>query len=355
MPINCANSPLSGVWAPQNHLKHLYYGAGCVQEHLVSNLPSSSSRVLIITGTSIYTKTPLINNLEALLGHSHAATFSGIQQHGQEDGVDQAAKLAADIQEIDTILSIGGGSPIDSAKTVCYRIHEKAGRKLVHMAIPTTLSAAECTAGGGFTRPDGTKVGFMHPAMGVSVIFYDASFARYTPERLWLSTGMRAVDHAVETMYHPNASEMPWKALAIWALTILAENLPLVKDTHGSEAADDFTTKLQLAAFASSGLRGSNFSGGMGLSHSLGHALGSPYGIPRKSRSIFLLPCITHPPPNWKLAQESAQAHKAEFVQGRESKTSSFLRGVGKSASIAQVQYSGRCNPRTRLIEQRQC
>ncbi|KAF7552270.1 hypothetical protein G7Z17_g4426 [Cylindrodendrum hubeiense] len=303
MAMQCTNYPLFGLWSPQKHLNHLYYGAGCVEKHLISALPSPSSKVFIVTGASISTKTPLIQRLEQLLGKYHAKTYAGIKQHGQEEGVDEATELVAEIETVDTILSVGGGSPIDSAKTVCYRIHERTGKLLTHITIPTTLSAAECTAGGGFTRPDGTKVGFMHPSMGVTTIFYDAAFARFTPQALWLSTGMRAVDHAVETMYHPNASEMPWKALALWSVAGLAEGLPQAKLVHGSDEGNDVTTKLQLAAFASSGLRGSNFRGGMGLSHSLGHALGSPYCIPHGETScLTLAPVIRHKAENSTMA-----------------------------------------------------
>ncbi|KAH7150527.1 alcohol dehydrogenase [Dactylonectria estremocensis] len=294
MAMQCTDSPLSGLWEPQSHLKYLYYGAGCVEKHLISTLPSPSSRVFIITGSSLSTKTPLIRRLEVMLGDLHAGIYDGIKQHGQEDGVDEATELVLGLEAVDTLLSVGGGSPIDSAKTVAFRIHERTGRLLLHATIPTTLSAAECTAGGGFTRRDGTKAGFMAASMGITTIFYDATFARLTPPRLWLSTGMRALDHAVETMYHPNASEMPWKALALWSAAGLAEGLPQAKMVHGSD--DDMalyvTTKLQLAAFASSGLRGSNFRGNMGLSHSLGHALGSPYGIP---------PNIQYPVPQTRL------------------------------------------------------
>ncbi|RSL71868.1 hypothetical protein CEP54_001013 [Fusarium duplospermum] len=295
MAIECTDSPLSGLWRPQDHLKYLHYGSGCVERHLLSVIPSPTSKVFIITGSSMATKTPAIRKLEELLGELHAGTYSDIKQHGQAEGVDEATRLVNQDGMIDTVVSVGGGSPIDSAKMVCFRIHESAGRTLTHIAIPTTLSAAECTAGGGFTRSDGTKLGFMHPSMGVGAIFYDASFARHTPKRLWLSTGMRAVDHAVETVYHPNASEVPWKGLAQWALGVLVECLPAADKIHGDDTADDITTKLQLAAFASSGLRGSNFRGGMGLSHSLGHALGSPYGIPHGETSCLTLgPVLRH-------------------------------------------------------------
>jgi alcohol dehydrogenase class IV len=262
-------------------MKHLYYGPSCVDNYLLSTLPSPSSMVFIVTGNSIAAKTPLIQQLESLLGSHHAGTFSSIKQHGRVAEVDQALNAVANEPTIDTILSVGGGSPIDSSKTISFRIHQKTGKFLAHITIPTTLSAAECTAGGGYTGEDGVKIGFMAPEMGITAIFYDPAFAKYTPTKLWLATGMRAVDHAVETFYHPYATEMPWKALANWALITLFECLPKSKTSHPNDG--EVITKLMLAAFASSGFRGSNFRGGMGLSHALGHALGSPYGIPRKS------------------------------------------------------------------------
>lgn len=280
MATKSSNSPLFGLWQPQSHLKYLYYGPGCVENYLLTTLPTQSSKVFIITGNSIATKTPLVKQLETLLGERHARTFAGIKQHGQVVGVDQATEIVASDPSIDTILSLGGGSPIDSAKTISFRTHEKTGKFLTHIAIPTTLSAAECTAAGGYTKADGRKIGFGAAGMGITAIFYDGGYSKYTPTELWLTTGMRAVDHAVESYYHPYATEVPWKAMSNWALATLFECLPKAKASHPND--EDVIVRLHLAAFASLAFRGKNVQGGMGLSHSLGHALGSPYGIARK-------------------------------------------------------------------------
>ena len=287
MSLESSSCPLIGLWQPQLQLSHLYYGPSSVEKHLLSTLPSPSSKVFIITGTSIATKTPLVRHLEALLKSHHADTFSGIRQHGPVADVDLATERVTADPSIDTILSLGGGSPIDAAKTISYRVKEKTGAFLTHLTIPTTLSAAECTAGGGYTRADGVKTGFMAPEMAVKAIFYDPWYAGFTPQDLWLATGMRALDHAVECFYHPFATEMPWKALASWAVATLFECLPRARAAQAPD--EDVTTRLLLAAFASSGLKGRNFAGGMGLSHSLGHALGSPYGIPHGITSCLTL------------------------------------------------------------------
>ncbi|KAH8691027.1 putative Maleylacetate reductase [Phaeosphaeriaceae sp. PMI808] len=282
-----ATSTLSGLWQPRINLKHLYYGSGCVEQHLLGTLPGPSSKVFIVTGTSLATKTPLVRQLEEKLGRYHAGTTAGIGQHGPIADVERAIELVLSRPEVDTIVSLGGGSPIDTAKVISLRVKEMRGSFLTHLTIPTTLSAAECTAGGGYTKADGVKVGFRAPEMAVSAIFYDPQYARYTPKDLWLSTGMRAMDHAVECMYHPSSAEVPWKALSIWAVGELFECLSRARDSHPHDEV--VTTRLMLAAYGSSGLKGENLKGGMGLSHSLGHALGSPYGIPHGITSCMTL------------------------------------------------------------------
>lgn len=145
--------------------------------------------------------------------------------------------------DIDTIISIGGGSPIDSAKAISYRVHEKTGNFLHHISIPTTLSAAECSFLAGYTQEDGMKTGVRDPKIAVSVIIYDAKFALKTPEKLWLSTGIRALDHAVELMYNPAATEAPSKPLSLSSIQALFEYLPKYKEDPKNE---NYLTKCML-------------------------------------------------------------------------------------------------------------
>jgi alcohol dehydrogenase class IV len=134
-------------------------------------------------------------------------------------------------------------------------------------------------------------------------VIYDSQFALHTPERLWTSTGLRAMDHAIELLYHPTASEMPARWLTLQAAATLFENLPLYKKNPKDE---EVITKLQLAAFASLGFLGYNIKGGLGLSHALGYALGSPYGIPHGITSCLTLGHVV------KLkAQDGAAAEQA--------------------------------------------
>lgn len=279
------NQPLSGLWQP-TQLQKLFYGSGSVAKHLSSCLPTENSKAFIITGQSLATKTPLVQRVEELLGSRHAGTFSKIGEHAPVAQLDEATQLVEKDASVDTVISIGGGSPIDSSKAISYRLHEKSGKWLYHITIPTTLSASECTMMAGFTSSDGVKTGVRAPELVPHVVVYDASFAAHTPERLWMSTGMRAMDHAIELLYHPTASEMPARWQCLQAAASLFENLPLYKNDPRNE---DTITKLQLAAFASLGFLGTNIKGGLGLSHGLGYALGSPYSIPHGITSCLTL------------------------------------------------------------------
>jgi alcohol dehydrogenase class IV len=276
--------PLSGLYKP-TQLKALYYGPDSVSKYLLSSLPTESSKAFIVTGSSLANKTKLISQVENLLGQRHAATFSKIGQHAPVSDLDEATQLVQADSTIDTVISVGGGSPIDSAKVISYRNKEKLGKTLFHITIPTTLSAAECTSFGGFTNEQGVKTGVGGPEYAPSVVIYDATFALETPPQLWLSTGLRALDHAVECMYHLTATELT-HLMNLQAASNLFVYLPRYK----RDPKDiDTITSLQLAAFASLGYLGLNLAGGLGLSHTLGYALGSPYQIPHGVTSCLTL------------------------------------------------------------------
>ncbi|KAM0708128.1 hypothetical protein Q7P35_004778 [Cladosporium inversicolor] len=277
--------PLSGLWKP-THLERLHYGPGSVKKYLLECLPKDTSKAFIITGSSLATKTSLIKQVEELLGDKHAGTFSKIGQHAPIAQLDEATELVKKDNTIDTIISIGGGSPIDSAKAISYRVNEQTGKYLFHITIPTTLSAAECTSNAGYTDKSGLKTGVSNPKLAAKAVLYDAKFALDTPPWLFLSTGMRAMDHAMETMYHGYSTEMPTRLMALNAASELFKYLPKYKQNPKDE---DTITRLQLAAFASLGFLGLNVKGGLGLSHTLGYAMGSPYGIPHGITSCLSL------------------------------------------------------------------
>lgn len=65
----------------------------------------------------------------------------------------------------DVLISIGGGSPIDSAKAIAYQIHEDTGKWIPSIAVPTTLSVAETTQNAGFTTEEKKKIAVSNPEL----------------------------------------------------------------------------------------------------------------------------------------------------------------------------------------------
>lgn len=285
MMTDSSQHPLAGLWRP-THLERLCYGPDSVKKHLLECLPKDTSKAFIITGNSLASKTDLIKQVEELLGDKHAGTFSKIGQHAPVEQLDEATELVKKDTSIDTIISIGGGSPIDSAKAISYRVNEQTGSFLHHVTIPTTLSAAECTIIAGYTDKSGLKTGVAHAKLAPQAVIYDSKFALHTPPWLLMSTGMRAMDHAMELMYYPSSTEMPCRIMALNAAGDLFKFLPKYKQNPQDE---DAITRLQLASFASLGFLGLNLKGGLGLSHVLGYALGSPYQIPHGITSCMTL------------------------------------------------------------------
>lgn len=90
-------------------------------------------------------------------------------------------------------------------------------------------------------------------------------------------------------MYHPLASEIPTKRMCLEAIKDLFTYLPKSKADPNDA---DVRTKLFLACYAS--LFPFLYTGGVGLSHSIGHAIGATYSIPHGITSCLSLSPTVH-------------------------------------------------------------
>ncbi|MFL5309253.1 MAG: iron-containing alcohol dehydrogenase, partial [Myxococcales bacterium] len=157
---------------------------------------------------------------------------------------------------------------------------------LPHLAVPTTLSVAELAGSAGFSA-EGTKekVGVAAAELRPAAVFYDADLAVKTPLDLWLTTGIRAVDHAAETLLAPGEHPLP-DAAALDGLRRLRKGLLATKANPADKAA---RTECQLGAWHSYLLPGP---AAKGLSHTLGKRLGSRHDIPHGVSSCLVLPHV---------------------------------------------------------------
>lgn len=151
------------------------------------------------------------------------------------------------------------------------------------ISIPTSLSAGEYSNFAGGTE-DSTfrKHSFQKPLKGPRLVILDPKLAATTPDSVWLSSGIRAVDHCVETLCSNMAYE-DTDALAEKGLSLLVPGLLRCKRDH-----EDYEARLNcqlgsvdaMAACTSGKVE-------LGASHGIGHQVGIMF--PPKLRSIFVL------------------------------------------------------------------
>ncbi|KAG1881470.1 alcohol dehydrogenase IV [Suillus tomentosus] len=285
----------AGSYAHTNTLEGVYYGPKCVETALPKLLDTlGAKRALIVTGKSLRNKTGIVEKIENILKKYNAfgATFSEIGEHTPEAGIENGVSKFREV-DADIIVSVGGGSPVDASKAIILRLQqqraqETSGKELEFLrqiAIPTTLSAADYTCSAGYTNKQGDKVSISHEQLTPAGIILDAELTLSTPEQLWLSTGVRALDHAVESLYRPGVP-LPIKRLCHAAIADLFRFLVLSKKDSEDLVARQ---RLQVASWMSLWPRRIEKPSSLGLSHTLGHKLGATYGIPHGITSCLTL------------------------------------------------------------------
>src|SRR6185312_17397052 len=210
-------------------LERVIYGPGKVSELKGEMERRGLKRAIVVTTLGGF---PILDQVTAALGPACASVFTGVVQHVPRSTVDA---LQEEIKRVDAdaLISFGGGSPIDTGKVAIYG---SLPRELVHIAIPTTLSAAEYTHAGGVTD-ETTKVkgGVWDPRVLPRTVINDPLLALETPDWLWITTGMRALDHAIECAYairHQPISD----ALAAKSIALMTKHLPASVNTKGDES-----------------------------------------------------------------------------------------------------------------------
>lgn len=260
-------------------LERVIYGPGKVSELKGEMERRGLKRAIVVTTLGGF---PILDQVTAALGPACASVFTGVVQHVPRSTVDA---LQEEIKRVDAdaLISFGGGSPIDTGKVAIYG---SLPRELVHIAIPTTLSAAEYTHAGGVTD-ETTKVkgGVWDPRVLPRTVINDPKLALETPDWLWITTGMRSLDHAIECAYairHQPISD----ALAAKSIALMTKHLPASVNTKGDESIAH-RGHCQFAAWYSIyGAMNTRF----GLSHLLGHQIGPRWNVPHGVTSCITLP-----------------------------------------------------------------
>ena len=264
-------------------IERVHFGPGSIARLAEELDKIKSQHPFIITGQTIAKKTRLVDAVEKASGRKLAGVFSSITQHAPISGIKQAISEAKRARA-DSLISLGGGSPIDSTKIAVKELSENFTKPIItHVAIPTTLSAAEFSNSAGMTDDASKrKTGVRDPRLVPRFIFLDPKITVDTPSWLWACTGIRSLDHAVESVYSPR--HQPYvDTLALESIKLLFQNLKSSTNNPGEIGS---RLACQMAAWMSfSGVQ----SVGTGLSHAIGRVIGATWDIPHGITSCLSL------------------------------------------------------------------
>ncbi len=311
-----------------------------------------AARAFLMVSGTLNRETDEIEKIRKALGARCVATFDAMPPHTPREAVIAASEQARNA-DADLIVTVGGGSITDGAKAVqlCLannvrtaldidRIRASKGVSpdmtaptVRQISVPTTIAGGEFSAIAGVTNQQ-TKVKetLRHHLLMPRAAILDPAVTVHTPEWLWLSTGIRAVDHCVEGLCsreaHPYAD-----AQALKGLSMLTQALPRVKADP-----DDLDARMdcQIGTWLSMGPLSAGIP--MGASHGIGYVLGAVYNVPHGYTSCVMLPSVMR----WNRADNAERQALVSAAMGRPGKDAAdvldrFIRGLGMPRSLQEV------------------
>lgn len=288
--------------------RKIHQGSGVMAQvaELVDQLDPDKGprRVLVVAGENM-ARTPLLARLKELLGERLGGVLTGITPHSGPEWVRKGLALARETNA-DVLVSLGGGSTIDTAKVIAltallggdvedlrvkppFTSALNAQRMLPpampHICIPTTGSGSEVTPGAGLRAPDGRKWIYWHISMPPQVILLDPEAAVTTPVRIAAGSSMNSLAHAVEALYAANRQSVT-DAFALAAIEKFGQWLPrLTAEPDNLEVRSEIQQAWLLGGFSICNAR-------TALHHTMCHCLGARFDVQHGIANTIMLPHV---------------------------------------------------------------
>lgn len=201
--------------------------------------------------------------------------------------------------DCDYLISIGGGSPQDTAKAIGIiatngghikeyeGVHKSKHKSLPIVAVNTTAgTSAEVTINYVITDEERKVKMVMVDKNSIATISVnDPELMVDKPAALTAATGMDALTHAIEALVTPGAYPVT-DATALAAVEIIFANLArTVKNGHDIEAREQMVYAIFLGGLAFN-------NAGLGYVHAMAHQLGGVYDLPHGVCNAMLLPYV---------------------------------------------------------------
>jgi len=231
-----------------------------------------------------------------------APVFQDTPPNPTEEAVDAALAIYRE-EGCDSVVAVGGGSPIDLAKGVALMathdgpletyaailggIPRISAAVAPIIAVPTTAgTGSEVGRAALLTLRDGRKLGFISPYLIPKRAVCDPDLTLGLPAGLTAATGMDAVTHCIETYLSPRDNP-PAEAIALDGLSRAVAHI----ERAVADGADRDARREMMMAALEGGL---TFQKGLGAVHSLSHALGglSDLRLHHGTLNAILLPAV---------------------------------------------------------------
>ena len=211
-------------------------------------------------------------------GERTAARFTGVRSHVPTETVDEAASRA-EAARADSVLAVGGGSAVDTAKAVSARL------EIPVVAVPTTYAGAEWTSYFGIRDEAARRKAGGTGATTVAAI-YDPELTLDLPRDVTVGTAMNALAHCAEAFYARDRGPRAERHAYAGARAI-SYALPLVVERPHDLYA---RARLQEGAFRAAQALAE---GGLALAHAMAQAIGGRYGAAHgAANAIVLAPAL---------------------------------------------------------------
>jgi 4-hydroxybutyrate dehydrogenase len=228
-------------------------------------------------------KAGLVGKITAVIDSgTDLPVFTGTPTNPTQEAVETALSMYR-AQGCDSLIAVGGGSPIDLAKGVALLAsHEGPLERYAAIlggipritaavapiiAVPTTAgTGSEVGRASLITLKDGRKLGFISPHLIPKRAVCDPELTLGLPSWLTAATGMDAVTHCIETYLSPR-NNPPAEAIALDGLKRAVGN---IEKAVGDGSDCDARYQMMMAALEG----GLTFQKGLGAVHALSHPLG---------------------------------------------------------------------------------
>ncbi len=275
----------------------MVYGINSVRDVGAEVDQLKCSKAFIVTDKGLK-EAGLTEKVEKALGARYLGTFDDVPQDSGYHIVNQAAEIARE-KGADCLVSVGGGSVIDTAKGMAIVVSEGGnlqdyqGFQMLthpitpHIVIPTTAgTGSEVTYA--FVIKDwekNQKLLYGDDYLMPNTAILDPVMTQSMPPMITAMTGMDALTHAIEAI-HALQAEPISDTMAVGAIRLIMEYLPICV-----ENGDDLLARgQQQIAATMAGIAFSNAQ--VGMVHAMAHCVGALFKVPHGIGNSILLPHV---------------------------------------------------------------